>query len=50
MASETKKSQFGFTGRILHVNLTSAAIEIEQPDEAFYRMYLGGSALGMHYI
>ncbi len=41
---------FGFAGRILHVNLTTGAIQIERPDDAFYRTYLGGSALGMHYI
>jgi aldehyde:ferredoxin oxidoreductase len=39
-----------FTGRILHVNLTTGSIEIEQPPESFYRTYLGGSAMGLYYI
>jgi aldehyde:ferredoxin oxidoreductase len=40
----------GFTGNILHVDLTNRTTEIERPDEAFYRKYLGGSGLGMYYI
>jgi aldehyde:ferredoxin oxidoreductase len=41
---------FGYTGKILHVNLTTGELEIEQPPEAFYRKYLGGGAMGMYYI
>jgi len=40
----------GFHGKILHVDLTKGSVEIEEPNEAFYRKYLGGSAMGMHYI
>jgi aldehyde:ferredoxin oxidoreductase len=40
---------FGYNGKILHVNLSSKEIEIEQPTEEFYRMYMGGSALGTYY-
>jgi len=36
----------GYTGRILHVDLTQRTLEIEQPPESFYRTYLGGSAVG----
>jgi len=39
-----------FTGRILHVNLATGALEVEQPPESFYRKYLGGSAMGLYYI
>jgi aldehyde:ferredoxin oxidoreductase len=39
-----------FTGRILHVNLTTGALEVEHPPESFYRKYLGGSAMGLYYI
>jgi aldehyde:ferredoxin oxidoreductase len=39
-----------FTGRILHVNLTTGSVEIERPPESFYRTYLGGSAMGLYYI
>ncbi len=41
---------FGFTGKILHVNLTTGSIEIEQPAEEFYRTYWGGSAMGTYYL
>ena len=39
-----------FTGRILHVNLTTGTVEVEFPPESFYRTYLGGSAMGLYYI
>mgnify|MGYP002818403754 FL=1 len=41
---------FGYHRRILHVNLTNGSIFQERPDDAFYRKYLGGSAMGMYYI
>ena len=41
---------FGYTGKILHVDLTHSALTIEEPPEAFYRKYMGGSAMAMHYI
>jgi aldehyde:ferredoxin oxidoreductase len=41
---------YGFTGNILHVNLTTGEIEIEHPTEEFYRTYWGGSAMGMYYL
>lgn len=40
----------GYTGNILHVNLTDGSLRIEHPDEAFYRKYMGGTSMGMHYI
>ena len=40
----------GYTGKILHVDLTAGSLIVEEPEEAFYRKYLGGSAMGMHYI
>ena len=40
----------GYTGRILHVDLTKLRTEIEEPSDAFYRTYLGGSAMGAHYL
>ncbi|MBI3162292.1 MAG: aldehyde ferredoxin oxidoreductase family protein [Chloroflexi bacterium] len=40
----------GYNGKILHVDLTKGELTVEQPNEAFYRKYLGGSAMGMHYI
>ncbi len=40
----------GYTGHILHVDLTTGTLTTENPPESFYRKYLGGSAMGMHYI
>ncbi|MGD8403335.1 MAG: aldehyde ferredoxin oxidoreductase family protein [Anaerolineales bacterium] len=40
----------GYNGKILHVNLTSGQFDVEEPGEAFYRKYMGGSALAMHYL
>src|SRR5215211_91696 len=41
---------YGYTGKILHVDLTKGELWVEEPEEAFYRKYLGGSAMGMYYI
>ena len=40
----------GFTGQILHVDLTKKTTEIEKPSESFYRHYMGGSLLGLYYL
>ncbi len=40
----------GYHGKILHVDLTHGVLEIEEPPPEFYRFYMGGSALGMHYV
>jgi aldehyde:ferredoxin oxidoreductase len=40
----------GYTGKILHVDLTAGKLEIEEPPETFYRKYMGGSAMGLYYI
>lgn len=41
---------FGYNGKILHVNLTTRELRVEEPPESFYRKYLGGSALNMYYL
>jgi aldehyde:ferredoxin oxidoreductase len=41
---------YGYTGRILHVNVTNRNIEVEEKNEAFYRSYLGGRGIGYHYL
>ncbi len=41
---------FGYQGRILHVDLTTGELHIEEPDPMFYRRYMGGSAMGAHYL
>ena len=41
---------YGYHGRVLHVNLTAGSITVEEPDERFYRRYMGGSAMGLYYL
>src|SRR5512136_551321 len=41
---------FGYNGKILHVDLTSRTLTVEEPPQAFYRKYMGGSAFGLYYI
>ncbi|HSG45704.1 MAG TPA: aldehyde ferredoxin oxidoreductase family protein [Anaerolineales bacterium] len=40
----------GYNGKVLHVNLTTGQMDVEEPDEAFYRKYMGGSAMALHYL
>ncbi len=40
----------GYSGKILHVDLTKGEIRIETPPDSFYRKYMGGSAFGLYYI
>jgi len=41
---------YGYNGKVLHVNLTSRAWEVEEPDETFYRRYFGGGSLASYYM
>ncbi len=41
---------FGYAGRILHVDLSAGRLWVEEPEEAFYRTYWGGSAMGLYYV
>jgi len=41
---------FAVNGNVLHVDLTTGTLEIEHPEEGFYRKFGGGSAMGVHYI
>jgi aldehyde:ferredoxin oxidoreductase len=41
---------YGFTGSILHVDLSRGTLETEHPDERFYRTYGGGSGMGLYYL
>ncbi|MGD9101032.1 MAG: aldehyde ferredoxin oxidoreductase N-terminal domain-containing protein, partial [Anaerolineae bacterium] len=40
----------GYAGKILHIDLTHSKIEIEEPDEGFYRRYLGGNGFVGYYL
>lgn len=41
---------YGYNGQILRVNLSKNSISVEQPDENFYRTYLGGRGLISYYL
>lgn len=41
---------YGYSGSILHVDLGAGTIELEHPEEQFYRRYAGGSALNTYYV
>ena len=40
----------GYNGKILHVDLTSLKMKVEEPDELFYRTYLGGGGIASYYL
>ena len=40
----------GYSGRILRVDLGSGRISAEEPDAAFYRLYLGGKGFGTYFL
>lgn len=41
---------YGYTGNILHIDLSSRKHWIENPPENFYRTYWGGRALALYYM
>ncbi len=41
---------YGYTGKILRVDLTKRKIEIETRDDSFYRTYLGGRGMVAYYL
>ncbi len=41
---------YGYAGKVLHVDPTTGAIEVEGPSESFYRTYMGGSGMALHYL
>jgi aldehyde:ferredoxin oxidoreductase len=41
---------FGYTGKILHVDLSKDQISVEEPSPPFYRKYMGGSGMGAYYL
>jgi aldehyde:ferredoxin oxidoreductase len=40
----------GYWNRILRVDLTTGKMEVEEPGDAFFRKYVGGSALALYYL
>ena len=41
---------YGYTGNILHIDLSSKKHRIEHPPETFYRTYWGGRGLALYYM
>jgi len=41
---------YGYTGKILRVDLSNEKITVDEKDEAFYRKHLGGRGIGYHYL
>jgi len=40
----------GYNGKILRVDLSSGAISVDEPDEEFYRRYIGGSGFISYFL
>ena len=36
---------FGHTGKLLRVNLSNGRISVEEPDQSYYKHYLGGQGI-----
>jgi aldehyde:ferredoxin oxidoreductase len=41
---------YGYSGNILHVNLSTKETWVEHPTDNFYRKYIGGRALALYYM
>lgn len=41
---------YGYNGKILKVNLSTKEVGVDEPDEYFYRTYMGGATLGAYYL
>ena len=39
-----------FNGRILHLDLSNESISVEEPDNNFYRKYIGGRGMVLYYL
>ncbi|MFH1485464.1 MAG: aldehyde ferredoxin oxidoreductase N-terminal domain-containing protein, partial [Chloroflexota bacterium] len=41
---------FGYCGKLLRVNLSEGSVVTEEPDDRFYRRYLGGRGMVSYYL
>jgi aldehyde:ferredoxin oxidoreductase len=41
---------YGYTGKILHVDLTTGKTSVDQHDEVWYRTYMGGGCMSAWYL
>ena len=46
----TEEKRYGYTGKILRVNLSDNSIDVERPDKRSYRRYFGGTGLIGYYL
>lgn len=49
-SSNGKSMPYGYTGKIIRINLTDEKIEIESPSDLFYRRYMGGRNFAAYYL
>ena len=43
-------AQYGYHGKVLHINLSANSYKVETPDEIFWRTYAGGGLLATYYL
>ena len=41
---------YGYNQKVLHIDLSTGKMKVEEPEEKVYRKYIGGSALGLYYL
>lgn len=41
---------FGYNGKILHVDLTQQVFHVDEPEEKWYRTYMGGSGFASYFL
>jgi aldehyde:ferredoxin oxidoreductase len=41
---------YGYNGKILRVDLTNQSIDVEEPQNISYCLYLGGGTLALYYL
>jgi aldehyde:ferredoxin oxidoreductase len=41
---------YGYNGKILRVDLSAGKISVDEPDEIFYRRYMGGRGIALYYL
>ncbi len=41
---------YGYLGKIIRIDLTDGSIKIEEPNDIFYRTYMGGKGFIAHYL
>ena len=49
-APESQAPLYGFTGKVLHVDLSTETLSIEEPSKLFYRTYMGGWGFVAYYL